>query len=106
MWIQVRDSDDLVIRLGDTKRSPREGTSDYRVSKADYPDTGSYDTVHYDGSTFTVVHDDTAHKAALEPALIAAYRKWQDALTLSLECTAMCQAEYDALKAEYDAIGD
>ena len=105
MWIQVQNSNNLVTRLGDTKRSPRDDTTDYRVSRADYPDTGPYDTVHYDGATFTVVHDNAAHKADLEPILIVAYRKWQDAITLSLDCVDMCKAEYDTLKAEYDAIG-
>jgi hypothetical protein len=32
VWIQVRDSDQVVTRLGDTKRSPREGASDYEVA--------------------------------------------------------------------------
>ena len=105
MWIQVRNSDNLVTRRGATKRSPRDGSSDYRVSQSDYTDRGPYDVVYYDGATFTVVHDTAAHKAAIEPALIVAYRKWQDAITLSLDCVDMCKAEYDTLKAEYDAIG-
>jgi hypothetical protein len=43
-------------------------------------------------------------KMFLEPVLIAAYRKWQDAEALQLSCVNMCKAEYDAIKAEYDAL--
>lgn len=105
MWIQVNDATNQVTRAGDTKLSPRPDTSDYRVSRDDYISAGEYDTVYFDGAAFSVVHDNAAHRMSIEPALIVAYRKWQDALALSLECVNMCKAEYDALKAEYDAIG-
>ena len=44
-------------------------------------------------------------EAELEPRLIEAYRKWQDAETLNLVCKEECKAMYEAIKAQYDAIG-
>ena len=104
MWIQVRQSDNQVIRMGDIKLSSRDGTIDYSVNLSDYPDTGPHETVQYDGSSFTVVHDTAAHKMQLEPELIRLYRKWQDAKAIGLSCEAHCKAEYDAQKAIYDAL--
>ena len=102
MWIQVRNSDDVVTRLGETKRSPRPDTTDYEVDSI--PPIVEGEILKYDGTTFTVDPNTMERKMALEPALMAAYRKWQDAIALSLPCVDQCQAEYDAIQAQYDAI--
>ena len=41
----------------------------------------------------------------LEPLLLSAHARWQSAVTLNLDCAARCQAKYEALRAEYDALG-
>jgi predicted lipoprotein len=43
-------------------------------------------------------------KMFLEPVVIEAYRRWRDAEELDLACKAMCKAEYEAVRAEYDAL--
>ena len=104
-WIQTRDSDNVVTRIGDTKRSPRPDTHDYEVDAL--PAYAPGDVLSYDGSSFTV--DSTQRiadaKASLEPQVLLAYREWQDALTIPLDCAPMCEAKYLALKAELDALG-
>tara|TARA_Y100001972_G_scaffold128982_1_gene193189 strand:- start:2047 stop:2355 length:309 start_codon:yes stop_codon:yes gene_type:complete len=102
MWIQVRDSDDVVTRLGDTKRSPREGASDYEVDSL--PDYEPGEILKYDGTAFSIDPNTEARKMELEPQLLFLYRKWQDALSLGFTCEPHCKAEYDALKAVYDAL--
>jgi len=101
MWIQVRNSDDVVTRMGDTKRSPRPGTTDYEAESI--PSIAEGEILKYDGAEFIVDPNAGERKMALEPGLLAAYRKWQDAIALSLPCADQCQAEYDTLRAEYDA---
>jgi hypothetical protein len=44
-------------------------------------------------------------RAFLEPLALTAYRAWQDALAIPLDCAPMCEAKYLALKAELDALG-
>jgi len=100
MWIQVRESDNVVTRLGETKRSPREGAIDYEVDSI--PSITAYQTLTYDGTTFTVNTDTAAAKADMEPELINLYRKWQDAEALNLSCKEHCKAMYEQLKQEYD----
>jgi hypothetical protein len=102
VWIQVRDSDQVVTRLGDTKRSPREGASDYEVASLPSYEPGQI--LKYDGSTFTIDPNTAERKAEMEPQLLQLYRRWQDALTLGLSCEPQCRAEYDAAKAAYDAL--
>ena len=102
MWIQVRNSDNVVTRLGDTKRSPREGASDYEVASLPSYEPGQI--LKYDGSTFSIDSNTAERKAEMEPLLLVLYRKWQDALTLGLTCEPHCKAEYDAQKAIYDAL--
>ena len=103
MWIQVRESDNVVTRLGETKRSFRPDTVDYEVDSI--PSIQAHQTLMYDGTDFTINTDTDAMKAELEPRLIEAYRKWQDAEVLDLVCKEHCKAMYEAVKAEYDAIG-
>ena len=102
MWIQVRNSDNVVTRLGDTKRSPREGASDYEVASLPSYEPGQI--LKYDGSTFSIDSNTAERKEQMEPLLLVLYRKWQDALTLGLTCEPHCKAEYDAQKAIYDAL--
>ncbi len=102
MWIQVRNTDNVVTRLGDTKRSPRDGTSDYEVESLPSYEPGQI--LKYDGATFTIDPNTEERKAEMEPKLLALYRRWQDALTLGLICEPHCKAEYDAQKAIYDAL--
>ena len=102
MWIQVRNSDQVVTRLGETKRSPREGASDYEVASLPSYDPGQI--LKYDGTTFTIDPNTAERKAEMEPQLLQLYRRWQDALTLGLTCEADCKAMYDAAKAVYDAL--
>ena len=105
IWIQVRISDNVVTRSGATQRSPRPGTTDYEV--ASLPAHLPGDILSYDGTSFAV--DSTQRiadaKAALEPKVLSAYRQWQDALAIPLDCAPMCEAKYLALKAELDALG-
>ena len=102
MWIQVENSTSVVTRIGDTKRSPRAGASDYEVSSLPSYEPGQI--LKYDGSTFTIDPNTAERKAEMEPLLLVLYRKWQDALTLGLTCEPHCKAEYDAQKAIYDAL--
>lgn len=44
-------------------------------------------------------------RAFLEPQMLSAHARWQSAVTLGLSCAADCQARYEALRAEYDALG-
>lgn len=103
IWIQC-DSAGLVTRIGATQRSPRDGAIDYEV--ASLPPHLPGDILSYDGTDFSV--DSTQRiadaKAALEPELLAAHSRWQSAVTLNLDCAAHCQAKYEALRAEYDAL--
>tara|TARA_Y100000004_G_C8635799_1_gene294871 strand:- start:1 stop:312 length:312 start_codon:yes stop_codon:yes gene_type:complete len=103
MWIQC-NAEGVVTRKGQTKRSPRAGTADYEVDAM--PAYQSGDIVKYDGVTFTVDSSDrlAAEKMALENEVIKSYRKWKDAEALQLSCVNMCKAEYEAIKAEYDAL--
>ena len=48
--------------------------------------------------------DTDAMKAELEPRLIEAYRKWQDAEVLNLVCKEHCKQEYELIKERYDSI--
>lgn len=102
MWIQVRNSDDVVTRLGETKRTPRPDTTDYEV--VSIPSVMEGAILKYDGSTFSIDPNTAERKAQMEPLLLVLYRKWQDALTLGLSCEPHCKAEYDAQKAIYDAL--
>jgi len=102
MWIQVRNSDDVVTRLGETKCSPREGASDYEV--ASLPSYEPDQILKYDGSTFTIDPNTAERRAQMEPLLLVLYRKWQDAKAIGLTCEPHCKAEYDAQKAIYDAL--
>ena len=102
MWIQVRNSDQVVTRLGETKCSPRDGASDYEV-----PSLPSYEEgqlLKYDGSTFTIDPNTAERRAEMEPQLLSLYRRWQDALTLGLSCEPHCRARYNAAKAVYDSL--
>lgn len=58
----------------------------------------------YDGSTFTIDPNTAERGAEMEPQLLQLYRRWQDAITLGLTCEPHCKAEYDAVKAVYDAL--
>jgi hypothetical protein len=101
MWIQTRDSDDKVMRCSlDGQCSARSASTDHQVDGM--PAHEPEDVVYYDGTAFTV--DTSERKAALDAPLLAAYRKWQDALALDLSCEPSCKAEYDAIKAAYDAL--
>ena len=102
MWIQVRDSDQIVTRLGDTRRDPRDGSTDYEVESLPSYEPGQI--WKYDGSTFTIDPNTAERRAEMEPQLLYLYRRWQDALTLGLTCEPNCRAEYDAAKAAYDAL--
>ena len=102
MWIQVRNSDDVVTRIGETKRSPRPDTTDYEVGSI--PSTEPGEILKYDGTQFIIDPNTYERKLALEPSLMAAYQQWQTSLTLGLECEPHCKAEYDDLKAQYDAL--
>tara|TARA_Y100001972_G_scaffold118033_1_gene157691 strand:+ start:346 stop:654 length:309 start_codon:yes stop_codon:yes gene_type:complete len=102
MWIQVRNSDDVVTRLGETKRSPRPDTSDYEV--ATIPSIAEGEILKYDGSSFTIDPNTAERRARMEPLLLVLYRKWQDAKAIGLTCEPHCKAEYDAQKAIYDAL--
>jgi hypothetical protein len=100
VWIQTRDSDGRVTRCSaDGQCSARTATTDHEV--AAMPDHEPGDVVYYDG-TFNV--DTSERKAAMDAPLLAAYRKWQDALALDLSCEPDCKAAYDTLKAAYDAL--
>lgn len=104
MWIQCDSSTGRVKRSGPTQRSPRPDTIDYEVDALPARQPG--DILSYDGAVFSV--DSTARiaatKAALEPELLTAHARWQSAVTLALDCEAHCQAKYEALRAEYDAL--
>ena len=104
MWIQVRDSDQVVTRFGDTKRSTRQGSSDYEINDADYPSRQSGEILKYDGSSFTIDPNTAERKTEMEPHLLYLYRRWQDAKAIGLTCEADCKAMYDAQKAAYDAL--
>ena len=103
IWIQC-DSAGIVTRIGATQRSPRPGAVDYEV--ASLPPHLPGDVLTYDGSAFSV--DSTARiaatKAALEPKLLDSYGRWQNAVTLGLDCEAHCRAMYETLRSEYDAL--
>ena len=102
MWIQVENSTSVVTRIGDTKRSPREGASDYEVSSLPSYEPGQI--LKYDGTTFTIDPNTAERKAEMEPQLLQLYRRWQDAKAIGLTCEADCKAMYDAQKAIYDAL--
>ena len=104
MWLQVRNSDQVVTRKGPTKRSPREGSSDYEINDADYPSRQPGEILKYDGSSFTIDPNTAERKAQMEPLLLVLYRKWQDAKSIGLSCEPHCKSEYDAQKAIYDAL--
>ena len=103
IWIQC-DSSGIVTRICATRCSARAGTTDYEVTSLPAHLPG--DILSYDGTSFSV--DSTARiaaaKAALEPELLTAHARWQSAVTLNLDCAAHCQAKYEALRAEYDAL--
>jgi hypothetical protein len=101
MWIQT-DSNGIVKRQSATQCSSRPGAIDYEV--ASIPATEEGESLLYDGTDFTVNPNYEARKAKLEPSLIAAYRKWQDAITLDLPCIGDCEAAYLGIKAQYDAL--
>ena len=104
MWhIQV-NSLGIVTSYGDNMPPPREGVTNYKV--ASIPDHESGDVLVYDNGVITVDSTEriTGQKAELEPKVLTAYRAWQDALAIPLDCAPMCEAEYLALKAEYDAL--
>ena len=103
MWIQVTNVDQTVTRRGETQLSTRPGAVDYEVDSI--PVTEEGETLLYDGADFTVEPNYAARKMALEPSLLAAYRKWQDAIVLTLPCVGDCEADYLAIKAQYDALG-
>ncbi len=102
MWIQVRNSDRVVTRLGETKRSPRDGASDYEVPNLPSPQPG--EILKYDGTQFIIDPNRAARRMEMEPQLLYTYRRWQDAIVLSLSCVDHCRAEYEALQAAYDAL--
>ena len=89
-------------QIGDTKRSPREGASDYEVSSLPSYEPGQI--LKYDGTTFTIDPNTAERKAEMEPQLLQTYRRWQDAKAIGLTCEADCKAMYDAQKAIYDAL--
>jgi len=60
--------------------------------------------VLYDAATNTISSDPAAAKLALEPRLLELKRKSDDANALGLGCAADCQAQYDALLAEWSAL--
>lgn len=102
MWIQVRDADNVVTRIGDTRRSPFPGASDYEVASLPSYEPGQI--LKYDGSTFTIDPNTAHRRAEMEPQLLYLYRRWQDAKAIGLTCEADCKAMYDAAKAAYDAL--
>lgn len=103
MWIQC-DSAGTVLRIQDSRINSRPDTTDYEVESV--PNFLDGDILSYDGTSFSV--DSSARiaaaKAALEPELLTAHARWQSAVTLNLDCAASCQAKYEALRAEYDAL--
>jgi len=103
MWIQC-DSAGTVLRIQNSRINSRPDTIDYEVESIPHFVDG--DILFYDGTSFTI--DSTqriaAAKAALEPELLTAHARWQSAVTLNLDCAAHCQAKYEALRAEYDAL--
>ena len=102
MWIQVRESDNLVTRMGKTKRSFRPDTIDYEVDSV--PEINVHQSLTYDGADFTINTDTDAMKLELEPQLVAAYRKWQDSESLNLVCKEHCKLHYQNLRDKYDSI--
>ena len=102
MWIQT-DHGQLVTRMGPAQLSPRPGATDYEVDTI--PATEEGETLLYDGEQFTVQPNYEARRMALEPSLLAAYRRWQDAIALGLPCVDECEAAYLLIKAQYDALG-
>ena len=103
MWIQT-DSNGNVKRQGETQCSSRPGATDYEV--ASIPTIEEGESLLYNGVAFTIEPNYAARKMALEPSLLAAYRKWQDAITLALPCVDDCEAAYLDIKAQYDALAD
>ena len=101
MWIQT-DSNGTVKRQSPDQLSSRPGATDYEVESI--PTTEEGETLSYNGTDFTVNPNYEARKAKLEPSLLAAYRKWQDAITLALPCVGDCDGAYQEIKAEYDAL--
>lgn len=101
MFIQT-NVDQLVTRQSETQLSPRPGATDYEV--ASIPAIEEGESLLYDGAAFTINPNYAERKMALEPSLLAAYRKWQDAVTLALPCVGDCEAAYLELKAQYDAL--
>ena len=104
-WIQCDVGTGRVKRSGPTQRDHRPDTIDYEVDAL--PSYVAGDLLFYDGTSFTV--DSTARiaaaKAELEPQVLTAYRQWQDALAIPLDCAPMCEDKYLALKAELDSLG-
>lgn len=103
MWIQC-NSAGVVLRIGNSRVNSRPNTTDYQVQSI--PQHVDGDILSYDGTAFSI--DSTRRiadaKAALEPKLLTAHARWQSAVTLNLDCAAHCQAKYEALRAEYDAL--
>ena len=102
MFIQT-NVDQLVTRQSADQLSTRPGAIDYEVDTI--PATEEGESLLYDGASFTIEPNYAARKMALEPSLLAAYRKWQDAITLALPCVDDCEAAYLEIKAQYDALG-
>ena len=103
-WIQCDASTGRVKRTGPTQRDPRPNTIDYEISAL--PAYVPGDVLCYDGTAFTVDSSQriAAEIALLEPQLLTAHARWQSAITLQLDCEAMCKAKYDNLRAQYDAL--
>ena len=102
MWIQT-DSNGIVKRQGETRCSSRPGAIDYEVESIPAIEEG--ESLLYNGTAFSIEPNYAERKAKLEPSLLAAYRKWQDAIALDLPCAADCEADYLAIKVQYDALG-
>jgi hypothetical protein len=100
MWIQVTDQ--IVKRQGETQCSARPDAIDYEV--ASIPAIEEGESLLYNGTAFSIEPNYAERKAKLEPSLLAAYRKWQDAIVLTLPCVGDCEAAYLEIKAQYDAL--